>query len=337
MQKQQLNKFHRVLARAPVFLLLALAFLLLKPMSTQAKQEPLRQNMTEFKYVQCYNAIQTNGKTLNSMFDYDYSLDEKKQYIAIYMIDKKKSSDIGWYTHTLYAHKQPWGTVIPDDQSDVLFKLDLSKKSKSKTFGKVGFYHYSDKYGGRKNYVGDGKVGTLFYFCTDTGTTYGDAIEAYRNENKANKKSSEVKIYLSPVIGESKKGTHTGILWNSLSDWKKAHKWSDNSTFYAHYDVPLLFEVSTIKVAYRSYEVGKLLTSKSEVLYSASKKQLSGSEPPRSLEKTDYIFSPGDLLELTDSICKNPGGITTRIFLLTQMLIGSDPQPSVFPVLQAFS
>ena len=41
MQKQQLNKFHQVLARAPVFLLLALAFLLLKPMSTQAKQEVL--------------------------------------------------------------------------------------------------------------------------------------------------------------------------------------------------------------------------------------------------------------------------------------------------------
>lgn len=247
MQKPQLNKLQRLLARAPVFLLLALAFLLLKPMSTQAKQEPLRQNMKEFKYVQCYNAIQTNGKVLNRMLDYDYSLDEDRQYIAVYMIDKKKSSDIGWYTHTLYAHKQPWGTVIPDDQSDVLFKLDLSKKSKSKTFGKVGFYYYKETAKGAKKYVGDGKVGTLFFFCTDTGTTYGDAIEAYRNENKDNKKSSEVKIYLSPVIGESKKGTHTGILWNSLSDWKKAHGWTNNSTFYAHYDVPLLFEVPTIK------------------------------------------------------------------------------------------
>lgn len=301
MQKQQLNKFHQVLARAPVFLLLALAFLLCKPMPAQAKQEPLSQNMKEFQYVQCYNAIQTKGKVLNKMFDYDYSLDEKKQYIAVYMIDKEKSSDISWYTHTLYAHKQPWGTVIPDDKSDVLFKLDLSKTSNSKTSGKLAFYHYRKTADDPISYVGDGKVGTLFYFCTDTGTTYGDAIEEYRNENKDNKKSSEVMIYLSPVIGESKKGTHTGTLWNSLSEWEGAHAWANDSTFDEHYDVPLLFEVPTIKVVYRSYEVGKLLTSKSEVLYSASKKQLNGSESPSSLEKTNYIFSPGDLLELTDS------------------------------------
>lgn len=84
MQKQQLNKLQQLLVRAPVFLLLALAFLLIKPMSTQAKQEPLIRNMTEFQYVQCYNAIQTSGEILNSMFDYDYSLDEDSQYIAIY-------------------------------------------------------------------------------------------------------------------------------------------------------------------------------------------------------------------------------------------------------------
>lgn len=317
MQKQQLNKLQRLLARAPVFLLLALAFLLLKPLSAQAKEKPLERDMPYFQYIQCYNAIETNGANLNAMFgtsmqpvsSYGVKLPKNKQYIAFFQIDTEKSSKASWYTHTLYVHTKPWGYEIPNDKSDVLFKLYVKEKSKSDTFGKVSFKYYKDNLSQtKKKYVGSGKIGTLFYFCVDTGTTYGDALENYRQDNKDTlKKTNQVKIYISPVIGA--KNFDKSPLWYNLVDWKRIKgtncqvkpglsNWRDSSTFASHYDVPMLFEVPSIKVTYRASVVNKRKSGDDGTEYAANTDRLKAKEPPRGLEKDDYIFTVGDSLDI---------------------------------------
>ena len=317
MQKQQQNKLQRLLARAPVFLLLALAFLLCKPMPTQAKEKPLERNMPYFQYIQCYNAIETNGANLNAMFgtsmqpvsSYGVKLPKNRQYIAFFQIDTEKSTNASWYTHTLYVHTKPWGYEIPNDKSDVLFSLYVKEKSKSDNFGKVSFKYYIDNLNtGNKKYVGSGKIGTLFYFCVDTGTTYGDALENYRQKNKDTlKKTNQVKIYISPVIGA--KNFDKSPLWYNLVDWKRIKgtncqvkpglsNWRDSSTFASHYDVPMLFEVPSIKVTYRASVVNKRKSGDDGTEYAATQKQLDATKSPRGLEKDDYIFTVGDSLDI---------------------------------------
>ena len=90
--KQKVNQFF---VKMPVFMLLALVCLIGHPARAEAKTT-LDENMTHFVTIGEYDIIMTSGENLNKMFDIKANnkseLNDDRQYIAYYKIDKQKTS-----------------------------------------------------------------------------------------------------------------------------------------------------------------------------------------------------------------------------------------------------
>ena len=106
--KQNASKF---LARFPLFLFLALVCLVGHPARAEAKTV-LKPDMPNFVTIGEYDIIMTSGENLNKMFDIKANnkseLNDDRQYIAYYKIDKQKTSKISWSTYYNYWHSEKW-------------------------------------------------------------------------------------------------------------------------------------------------------------------------------------------------------------------------------------
>lgn len=146
--KQKLKKF---LVRAPIITVLALACLTSIPTQTNAAESKvtLKEDMHKFAKIGDYDIIETTGDILNAMFDFKSELNPKRQYIAYYKIDTKKTGTTGWHTEYEYWHTKPWnsnqyynGKLIPNvptsiaaakQRSDYIFgyQVNTSKTTKA--------------------------------------------------------------------------------------------------------------------------------------------------------------------------------------------------------------
>lgn len=296
------KKLIRALARAPVLVLLLLMGVICLPTSVKAEEatQALKVNMRSFTTVGSYNAIETNGEHLNQMFDFkNGKLDEKRQYIAWYSIDRQKTSTISWSTKTVYLHANSWGTTTYKEDSnkkeDIVLKLELKGSNATPGAGKLTFYSYSSVYEGTHQSVGSGKVGTLFYFCVDPDTSTGKKFLKHLDKN-----DGTVSLKMSPVIQCSQ-----GELWYTADAWLRGHPWGDQnrSHYMSHYDVPIRFEMDTIKITTVASIVGARKTEDSGLKYGADPNMLQDGKE-RKLTKDDYIFGPGTLLEMSKA--ENP-------------------------------
>lgn len=293
------EKVKGALARAPVLLLLMIMIAVCNPIRADA-EETLDRDMPGFVKIGDYDVIQTNGRNLNAMFDYTAKLPENKQYIAYFKIDKKKSSSIYWYTYKEYWHTKPLYTKVngvdntnnpgvPTEanakKNGVFNIVDVRNPSKSGG-GKKTFYNYSKTKGGTQTSVGNGKVGTLHYFCTDAGTPTGDIFNQY-----VDKKTGTVTFYISPVIKVSDKPNP----YYSCNSWFKAHGWSDQNYahYKAHYNVKFVFKAETVKVTQYACMVGKRMkTSDTFKVQDRIKDKVTQSGVLRSVKPIDYFFRP---------------------------------------------
>lgn len=147
---QKVNQFF---VKIPVFMLLALVCLVGHPARAEAKTT-LTENMDKFVKIGEYDIIMTSGKKLNDMFDIKAhnksELNDDRQYIAYYKIDKQKTSKISWSTYYNYWHSEKWGESVPTRDkaaswSGYIFGYQVNNTSNSKhvpNTGKKTFYHY---------------------------------------------------------------------------------------------------------------------------------------------------------------------------------------------------
>lgn len=99
----------KILARFPLFLLLALVCLIGHPARAEAADDVLNRNMREFTRIGDYDIIQTKGEILKEMFNLrTSSIKDSKQYIAYFKIDKKATSGHTWSTYYSYWHTKAW-------------------------------------------------------------------------------------------------------------------------------------------------------------------------------------------------------------------------------------
>ncbi len=95
----------KILARFPLFLLLALVCLVGHPTRAEAADDALDRDMRRFVTIGDYEITQTNGKNLKEMFNLrTSSIKDSRQYIAYFKIDKKASSGHTWSTYYSYWH-----------------------------------------------------------------------------------------------------------------------------------------------------------------------------------------------------------------------------------------
>lgn len=197
------NSLRKVLARAPVFLLLALIFIVGHPTRAQA-DTTLEKDMPEFVSVKSYNVIQTNGNYLNQMFS--CNLPEKKQYLAYFTVDTEKTSDWYWYTYQEYWHTYPLNNAVPErdvSRYGVFNVVNVQNQGKDNNSGKFTFTgSYQTSVGGSTQWVPSGGTGTLHYFCTDSGTPTGEVFLKYLDPEKATVtfivEPKLVNVYITP-------------------------------------------------------------------------------------------------------------------------------------------
>ena len=194
--KQKIKSF---LVRAPILATLALVCLTGHPARADAvdSKTTLWGKMPYFVKIGDYDIIETTGENLNKMFDLKDNnkseLNPDRQYIAYYKIDTKKTGFTGWHTEYEYWHTKPWnsdqyynGKLIPNvpktkaaakQRSDYIFGYQVNTSTSTSAVpntGKKTFYHFKTNVNDKsKKSIGDGKIGTLHYFCIDEDTVTG--------------------------------------------------------------------------------------------------------------------------------------------------------------------
>ena len=284
--KQKVNQFF---AKMPVFMLLALVCLVGHPTRAEAKTT-LIPNMDKFVKIGEYDIIETSGKKLNDMFDIKANnkseLNDDRQYIAYYKIDKQKTSKTSWSTYYNYWHSEKWGESVPTKDkasswSGYIFGYQVKDTSNSKhvpNTGKKTFYHYkpnvNDKSKKHVGYSDDGRtmIGTLHYFSVDSDTVTGKKLAKVMKEHP---ERDYVDFYISPIIS-----TNDGHYYYSCRSWYN-HVWRDRnySNYQAHYDQEVRLKLPHVKVTTDAYIIGKQKSEDSDMLYQGGelKKRSSGS------------------------------------------------------------
>lgn len=302
--KQKLKKF---LVRAPIITVLALACLTSIPTQTNAAESKvtLKEDMHKFAKIGDYDIIETTGDILNAMFDFKSELNPKRQYIAYYKIDTKKTGTTGWHTEYEYWHTKPWnsnqyynGKLIPNvptsiaaakQRSDYIFgyQVNTSKTTKAvPNAGKKTFYHYTKVYGKAKTSVGSGMIGTLHYFCIDEDTVTGQRFAKVMSEHP---ERDYVEFYISPVIQRS-----DGHYYYDCKSWF-SYGWSDRNynNYYVHYNQLVRFKLPQVKVNSTCYNIGKQKTEKGGMKYQIKKSVKSNDRRyVRTVKTADYIWGP---------------------------------------------
>ena len=284
--KQKVNQFF---VKMPVFMLLALVCLIGHPARAEAKTV-LEPYMTHFVKIGEYDIIETSGEYLNKMFDIKANnkseLNDDRQYIAYYKIDKQKTSKISWSTYYNYWHSEKWGESVPTKDkaaswSGYIFGYQVKDTSNSKhvpNTGKKTFYHYkpnvNDKSKKHVGYSDDGRtmIGTLHYFSVDSDTVTGKKLAKVMKEHP---ERDYVDFYISPIIS-----TNDGHYYYSCRSWYN-HVWRDRnySNYQAHYDQEVRLKLPHVKVTTDAYIIGKQKSEDSDMLYQGGelKKRSSGS------------------------------------------------------------
>ena len=284
--KQKVNQFF---VKMPVFMLLALVCLVGHPTRAEAKTV-LEPYMTHFVTIGEYDIIETSGENLNKMFDIKANnkseLNDDRQYIAYYKIDKQKTSKTSWSTYYNYWHSEKWGESVPTKDkasswSGYIFGYQVKDTSNSKhvpNTGKKTFYHYkpnvNDKSKKHVGYSDDGRtmIGTLHYFSVDSDTVTGKKLAKVMKEHP---ERDYVDFYISPIIS-----TNDGHYYYSCRSWYN-HVWRDRnySNYQAHYDQEVRLKLPHVKVTTDAYIIGKQKSEDSDMLYQGGelKKRSSGS------------------------------------------------------------
>lgn len=309
--RQKLKNF---LVRAPIITALALACLTHVPMQTDAAESKatLDEEMDHFVTIGDYDIIYTTGETLNAMFDFTSELNPKRNYIAYYKIDTKKTGMTGWHTEYEYWHTKPWnsnqsayGHLIPNvptsiaaakQRSDYIFgyQVNTSKATKAvPNTGKKTFYHYKRHFNDKsKTSVGSGKIGTLHYFCTDEDTVTGQRFAKVMSEHP---ERDYVEFYISPVIQRS-----DGHYYYDCKSWF-SYGWKDKNynNYYVHYNQLVRFKLPHVEVVSTCYDIGKQKTKKSSMKYQITlSAKTNNKKAVVPILTSDYIWGPqGNILK----------------------------------------
>lgn len=315
------GKFKQFFQSAVVLSLLAVmgvtSFQFATNVKAASSDTVLFDNMSYFVTIGDYKIIETTGKKLNSMFDiskYNKStLNATSNYIAYYKIDKKKSSSITWSTYKNIWHTTPWRGDVRDYESKPGYLFDYqtlaTKNTKAaKGTGQKTFYHFTKTYEGSKDYVGNGKIGTLHYFCIDDGTPTGDALNAYKEKN-ADKEY--ISFYISPVILNNSNGAK----YYTCDDWYR-FPWADRtkSHYMDHYDQEVRFKPPQVEVTSACYDIGKQKKDGNSLQYQITlSAATSNKKAVVPVLTSDYLWGPdGDIL--TDSKGKELKKVTYHPF-----------------------
>lgn len=140
--------------------------------------------------------------------------------------------------------------------------------------------------------MGNGKIGTLHYFCIDAGTQTGDALNAYK-EKHADKEY--ISFYISPVILNNS----NGVKYYTCDAWYR-FPWADRtkSHYMDHYDQEVRFKPPQVAVTSACYDIGKQKKDGNS-LQIQTKKSVTTNDPDyvREVLTSDYIWGPdGDIL-----------------------------------------
>ena len=304
--KQKVNQFF---AKMPVFMLLALVCLVGHPTRAEAKTT-LIPNMDKFVKIGEYDIIETSGKKLNDMFDIKANnkseLNDDRQYIAYYKIDKQKTSKTSWSTYYNYWHSEKWGESVPTKDkaaswSGYIFGYQVKDTSNSKhvpNTGKKTFYHYktnvNDKSKKHVGYSDDGRtmIGTLHYFSVDSDTVTGKKLAKVMREHP---ERDYVDFYISSIIS-----TNDGHYYYSCRSWYN-HVWKDRnySNYQAHYDQEVRLKLPHVTVTNSAYIIGKQKSEDSDMLYQVDLNASSfNNKKVLPIEKSDYLWGADEDKEL---------------------------------------
>lgn len=315
------EKFKQFFQSAVVLSMLTVMGITSLQFSTQVKAASttvLDRDMDYFVTIGDYEITETTGKKLNAMFDlskYNKStLDATSNYIAYYKIDKEKSSSKTWSTYVNIWHTTPWRGDVRGYKSKSGYLFDYqalaTKNTKAATgTGQKNFKYYKTNISDtKKDYVGNGKIGTLHYFCIDDGTPTGDALNAYKEKN-ADKEY--ISFYISPVILNNSNGAK----YYTCDDWYR-FPWADRnySNYYAHYDQEVRFKPPQVKVTSACYDIGKQKKDGNSQLYQITlSAATSNKKAVVPVLTSDYLWGPdGDIL--TDSKDKELKKVTYHPF-----------------------
>ena len=309
--KQKLKKF---LVRAPIITALALVCLVSVPTQADAADSKvtLDKKMEYFVKIGDYDIIETTGENLNKMFDFKSELNSKRNYIAYYKIDRKKTGTMGWHTEYEYWHTKPWnsnqyynGKPIPNvptsnaaakQRSDYIFgyQVNTSKTTKAvPNTGKKTFYHFKKNLDDQtKTSVGSGKIGTLHYFCIDEDTVTGQRFAKVMSEHP---ERDYIEFYISPVIQRS-----DGRYYYDCKSWF-SYGWSDRNynNYYVHYNQLVRFKLPHVEVVSTCYDIGKQKTKKSSMKYQITlSAKTNNKKAVVPILTSDYIWGPqGNILK----------------------------------------
>lgn len=292
----------KILARFPLFLLLALVCLIGHPARAEAADDVLNRNMREFTRIGDYDIIQTKGEILKEMFNLrTSSIKDSKQYIAYFKIDKKATSGHTWSTYYSYWHTKAWtDCCVPKienakNKDGYLWGYYVEGSRKTSGAGKATFTgRYKTSTRGSWKTVGSGQVGTLHYFCTDSDTTTGAKF------NKVlNKKDGTVTFYISSIM---KCNGCTNHFYYSLDSWYRHNRigWRDRNKdhYRAHYNQKVKFKADTVEVEETACIVKGPMSDSSSLQYQTAQNLSKSSSTARDIKKADYLWSPDKTKQL---------------------------------------
>lgn len=314
-------KFKQFFQSAVVLSMLTVMGITSLQFSTQVKAASsdtvLSDGMEDFVHIGDYDIIETTGKSLNVMFDLSKhnksTLDATSNYIAYYKIDKEETSGITWSTYKNIWHTTKWKGNVSNYKSKYGYLFDYQSLATKNTKPVKGTGQKNFKYYKRhlkdtkKDYVGNGKIGTLHYFCIDDGTPTGVALNAYKEKN-ADKKY--ISFYISPVILNNSNGAK----YYTCDDWYR-FPWADRtkSHYMDHYDQEVRFKPPQVKVTSACYDIGKQKKDGNSLQYQTRLELSTNSKYTRDTKTSDYLWGPdGDIL--TDSKDKELKKVTYHPF-----------------------
>lgn len=319
------QKFKSFLVRAPIITALTLVCLTHVPTQANAAEDKtvLKPYMDKFVRIGEYDIIETTGEKLNTMFELKVGsqkeLNPKRQYIAYFKIDKKKTGTTGWHTEYQYWHGEKWfsdqsynGKPIPNvpttkaaakQRSDYIFgyQVNTSKTTKATpNTGKKTFYYYKTTTDTqvKRSFVGyfDKQhtipmIGTLHYFSVDKDTASGKALA---KEKEKNSSRDYVTFYISPIIQNS-----DGHYYYDCKSWFN-YGWTDRNynNYYVHYNQEVRLKLPQVEVVSTCYDIGKQKTEKSSMKHQLGKLKEQKSKIAVKVDKKDYIWGPqGNILK----------------------------------------
>lgn len=290
----------KILARFPLFLLLALVCLIGHPTRAEAADDVLDRDMRKFVTIGDYEITQTNGVNLKKMFNLKTSsIKDSRQYIAYFKIDKKASSGHTWSTYYSYWHAKAWtDCCVPKienakNKAGYIWGYCVEGSRKTRGAGKATFTgKYKTSLGGSWKTVGSGQVGTLHYFCTDSDTTTGAKF------NKVlDKKDGTVTFYISSIM---KCNGCTNHFYYSLDSWYRHNRigWADRNKdhYRAHYNQKVKFKADTVEVEETACIVKGPMSDSSSLQYQSYLDK--SSSTARDIKKTDYLWRPDKTKQL---------------------------------------